>query len=122
MSGKGATTRQLEKYLKGALIAPQTDEEPRRVPSIAQRLKARQAQDSEVRATPSARPRHRYYSWYDWALVWRYWHGQAQGLRSPCALEIVELLRLGRHLSDVLLGERLGLSDRQIARWRAKFG
>ena len=58
---------------------------------------------------------------YDWALVWRYWHGQAQGLRRPYVLEAQMLVRLGRDLSDERLAERLGVQVRQVERWRARF-
>lgn len=58
---------------------------------------------------------------YDWALVWRYWHGQAEGLRRPHALEIQVLVDLGRGLSDEQLADRLGVQLRQVARWRAKY-
>lgn len=59
-----------------------------------------------------------YDTWYDWALVYRYWTGEADGLRRPYRLEIAELLRLGAHLDNVALATRLGFSVRQVIRWR----
>jgi hypothetical protein len=70
---------------------------------------------SQLRALPGG-IRH---NWYDWALVWRYWHGQAEGLRNPYPLERAVLLQMGRGLTDAALAERLGLSERAIARWRS---
>lgn len=61
-----------------------------------------------------------WYDWYDWVLVWRYWHGQADGLRRPCLLEIGELLRLGAGLSSERLALRLDRPERTILRWRAR--
>lgn len=59
-----------------------------------------------------------WFDWYDWALVYRYWTGEADGLRRPYLLEIAELLRLGAHLDNVALATRLGFSVRQVIRWR----
>lgn len=58
-------------------------------------------------------------AWYDWVLVWRYWHGQADGLRSPYHREQEALLRLGEvhRLSHLALAARLGVSARTIIRW-----
>jgi len=56
---------------------------------------------------------------YDWALVWRYWHGVAEGLRRPYPLEQMELMRLGAHLTQLQLAQRLGLPERTICRWRS---
>lgn len=61
-----------------------------------------------------------WYDWYDWVLVYRYWTGEADGLRRPYLLEIAELLRLGAHLDHVALAARLGFSDRQVLRWRQR--
>lgn len=58
---------------------------------------------------------------YDWALVWRYWHGTAQGLRRPYPLEVQVLVRLGRGLTDEQLAERVGVQRRQVQRWRTRF-
>jgi hypothetical protein len=52
--------------------------------------------------------------------VWRYWHGQAEGLRKPYVREVQELLRLGRHLSDRQLAEQLHMPERTIWRWRQR--
>jgi len=59
--------------------------------------------------------------WYDWALVWRYWNGTAEGLRYPYTLEILELLRLGQGLSNLTLSEQLGVTERTVERWRRKY-
>lgn len=63
-----------------------------------------------------------YDTWYDWALVWRYWHRDAEGLRAPYALEQLALLRLGdaAGMSVPELGAHLGFSERTIARWRTR--
>lgn len=58
---------------------------------------------------------------YDWALVWRYWNRQGQGLRRPYPLEARVLMHLGRNLSDGQLADRLGVHLRQVERWRARF-
>lgn len=70
----------------------------------------------ELRALPGGIRQH----WYDWALVWRYWNSDAEGLRLPYPLEREVLLHLGRGLTDVALAERLGLSVRAIERWRSQ--
>ena len=61
-----------------------------------------------------------WFDWYDWALVWRYWIGEAHELRRPYLLEIAELLRLGSDLNNVELAARLGFSERQVIRWRKR--
>lgn len=61
-----------------------------------------------------------WHDWYDWALVWRYWHGQADGLRRPYLLELAELMYLGRDLTGEQLAARLGRPERTICRWRAR--
>lgn len=63
-----------------------------------------------------------YDTWYDWALVWRYWHRQAEGLRPPYLLEQAALLRLGAAagLTAEELADRLGVAERTIVRWRAR--
>lgn len=61
-----------------------------------------------------------WYELYDWALVWRYWHGQAEGLRKPYPRERAVLLHLGRDLTQAQLAERLGLPERTICRWRSR--
>lgn len=124
----GSAAKRLAGYLghpaaliSGRLVSPQSHDEPRRVPSTCQHAKARQIQSEEQQAAPDARPRNLHYEHYDWALVWRYWHGQAQGLRSPYALEVLELLRLGKPLTDEAMGEQLGVAERTVARWRARY-
>lgn len=61
-----------------------------------------------------------WHDWFDWALVWRYWNGQAEGLRKPYVLEVRELLRLGRHLSDEKLAEKIRMPERTVSRWRSR--
>jgi hypothetical protein len=61
-----------------------------------------------------------WYTWYDWVLVYRYWTGDAAGLRKPYLLEIRALMRLGAELTPDELAERFGLSRRTIERWREK--
>lgn len=61
-----------------------------------------------------------YLDWYDWALVYRYWNGNHEGLRQPYLLEIEALLRLGADLTAGDLAERLGVTERTICRWRAR--
>lgn len=62
-----------------------------------------------------------YDTWYDWALVYRYWTQDAAGLRAPYRLEQAALLALGdRHqLTAAELAERLGVSARTVERWRS---
>jgi len=63
-----------------------------------------------------------YYTWYDWALVYRWWVGDSAGLRHPYLLEIRELLRLGAEagLSHGELASRLGVADTTVYRWARK--
>lgn len=63
-----------------------------------------------------------YETWYDWALVYRYWNRDAEGLRMPYLRERAHLLQLGAEsgLSDPELAERLRVSHRTIERWRAR--
>jgi hypothetical protein len=101
---------------KGSLRAPVSDAEPRRVLPIQEIEKVRESRDSVAgRGIP-----REWLELYDWALVWRYWHGTAQGLRRPYPLEQWELLRLGRSLTQAQLAERLGLPERTICRWRSR--
>lgn len=61
-------------------------------------------------------------TWYDWALVYRYWHGQAATLRMPYLRERAALLKLGEQdgMTAAELGERLGFNERTIVRWRSR--
>ncbi len=61
-----------------------------------------------------------YDTWYDWALVYRYWHGNNAGLRQPYLLEIQELLRLGADMRAEDLATQLGVSRRTVERWRSQ--
>lgn len=67
---------------------------------------------------------HDYDTWYDWALVYRYWNRDAAGLRNPYPREIAELLRLGTAagMGSLELGEHLGLTERTVCRWRNRYG
>jgi hypothetical protein len=101
---------------RGALIAPVSDAEPRLVLPPSEREKVRESRSSVV---GKGIPRE-WLELYDWALVWRYWNGAAEGLRRPYPLEQFELLRLGRGLTQAQLAERLGLPERTICRWRSR--
>lgn len=61
-----------------------------------------------------------YETWYDWALVYRYWHNNSAGLRQPYLLEIQELLRLGADMKAEDLASQLGVSTRTVERWRSQ--
>lgn len=100
----------------GALIAPESAAEPRRVLPIREIGKAREKYNQEG---GKGYPRG-WLDWYDWALVWRWWHGLSEGLRKPYLLEQYELLRLGSDLTQAQLAERLGLPERTICRWRSR--
>jgi hypothetical protein len=63
-----------------------------------------------------------YATWYDWALVYRYWTGDNEGLRQPYLLEIKELLRLGAGLTSEQLAERIGVTERTVKRWKSRLG
>lgn len=71
------------------------------------------------RDATSRRPRG-WHDWYDWALVYRYWTGDAAGLRKPYLREQAHLLRLGAELGNVELAARLGVTENTIIRWRAR--
>lgn len=72
------------------------------------------AETTGTRGLPSG-----YADWYDWALVYRYWHGNHEGLRQPYLREIEALLRLGAGLKAADLACQVGVSQRTIERWRA---
>lgn len=61
-----------------------------------------------------------YDTWYDWALVYRYWHNNSAGLRQPYLREIQELLRLGAAMRADDLASQLGVSTRTVERWRSQ--
>ena len=118
----GESPRQLARLLQSAEKGSQKAAEPRRVVSIQDFPKVPENEATGAGMSPSRRaPRRAYYRWYDWALVWRYWHGFGEGLRQPYLLEILELLRLGEDHSADALAKRLGVSQRQVQRWRSRF-
>ena len=63
------------------------------------------------------------HEWYDWAVVWRYWNGKAEGLRTPTYPEARELLRLAEAegIGPTLLARRTGIHEATIHRWVGRF-
>ncbi len=59
-----------------------------------------------------------WHDWYDWVVVYRYWTGDAAGLRRPYRREQLALMRLGADMSVPELAARLGVTERTIFRWR----
>lgn len=61
-----------------------------------------------------------WHDWYDWALVYRYWMRNADGLRSPYRREQQALLRLGAQAGMTVqeLADHLGVAKMTVVRWR----